>query len=155
MKVKRLLLLVMLMIFFQHGYSQNYQKTDLGVKATTQSIQIEVQFYSPEIVRILKSPEGVPFVKKSLSVIKEPVKTDLKITTEGNKVVLQSSSMKVQLDTQTGKVSYFTLAGEPLFTEKEYGVQFTPITDVDTKTFIVRQAFLLDKDEAIYGLGQH
>jgi len=155
MNVKQLSLFVMLMIFSQHGFSQNYQKTDLGIKATTQSVQIEVQFYSPEIVRILKSPEGVPFVKKSLSVIKTPVKTDLKITGEGNKVVLQSSSMKVQLDTQTGKVSYFTLAGEPLFTEKEYGVQFTPITDVDTKTFIVRQAFLLDKDEAIYGLGQH
>jgi len=78
-------------------------------------------------------------------VVKEPIKTDLKITEEGNKVVLESSILKVQLDIQTGKISYFTLPGAPLFTEKDYGIQFTPVQDVDTKTFLVRQAFLLDK----------
>jgi len=144
-----------MLFVFQHGLSQSYQKTDLGIKSTIQSVQVEIQFFNPGTVRILKSPEGVPFEKKSLSVIKEPIKTDLKITEEGNKVVLESSAMKVQLDVQTGKISYFTLPGEPLFTEKDYGIQFTPVQDVDTKTFLVRQAFLLDKGEAIYGLGQH
>jgi len=155
MKVKHLVIIVIMLFTFQHSFSQKYQKTDLGIKVNTQSVQIEIQFFSPEIVRILKSPQGVPFEKKSLSVIKEPMKTDLKIVEEENKVALQSSAMKVQLDTKTGKVSYFNLQGEPLFTEKDYGVQFTPIQDVDTKTFLVRQAFMLDNDEAIYGLGQH
>jgi len=155
MKAKHLMMMAIVLFYSQQSYSQNYQKTALGIKANTQSVQIEIQFFSPEIVRILKSPEGVPFEKKSLSVIKEPVKTDLKITEDGNKVVLQSSAMQVQLDTKTDKVSYFTLSGEPLFTEKDYGVQFTPVMDVNNKTFLVRQAFMLDKDEAIYGLGQH
>jgi len=144
-----------MLFVFQHGIAQNYQRTDFGIKSTIQSVQVEIRFFNPETVRILKSPEGVPFRKTSLSVIKEPLKTDINITEEGNKVVLESSAMKVQLDEQTGKISYFTHSGELLFTEKDYGIQFTPVQDVDTKTFLVRQAFLLDKDEAIYGLGQH
>src|SRR5882762_1918374 len=155
MKKKYLKSLGVMLFFFQHGISQNYQKTDLGIKLNSQSVQVEIQFFNPETVRILKSPEGVPFGKKSLSVIKEPVKTDIKITEEGNKVVLESSVLKVQLDEKTGKISYFTLPGELLFTEKDYGIQFTPVQDVDTSTFLVRQAFMLDKAEAIYGLGQH
>lgn len=147
-------LVVMLCVAHQ-GFSQHYQQTDLGIKASIQSVQVEIQFFNPATVRILKSPEGVPFLKKSLSVIEEPLKTDLTITEEGNKVVLASSAMKVQLDEQTGKISYFGLGKEPLFTEKDYGVQFTPVEDVGTPTFLVRQAFLLDKAEAIYGLGQH
>jgi len=146
---------VAVLLFFQQGISQSYQKTDLGIKLNTQSVQIEIQFFNPGTVRILKSPEGVPFVKKSLSVIAEPLKTGIKIIEEGNKVILETSAMKVQLDVQTGKISYFTLQGEQLFTEKDYGIQFTPVQDVDTKTFLVRQAFMLDKEEAIYGLGQH
>jgi alpha-D-xyloside xylohydrolase len=144
-----------MLLVVQHGISQNYQKTDLGIKSTIQSVQVEIQFFNPGTVRILKSPEGAPFEKKSLSVIKEPLKTDLKITEEGNNIVLESSVLKVQLDEKTGKISYFALPGELLFTEKDYGIQFTPVQDVDTKTFLVRQAFMLDKEEAIYGLGQH
>src|ERR1700720_1238468 len=131
MSAKYLSPLVIMLFVFQHGISQNYQKTDLGIKSTIQSVQVEIQFFNPGTVRILKSPEGVPFEKKSLSVIKEPLKTNLKITEEGNKVVLESSALKVQLDVQTGKISYFTLPGEPLFTEKDYGIQFTPVQDVD------------------------
>jgi alpha-D-xyloside xylohydrolase len=155
MKNKYFIITISLLFFFLHSFSQSYQKTDLGIKAKAGSVQIEIQFYSPETVRILKSPEGSSYIKKSLSVIKEPVKTDFKILEDENKITLQSSAVKVQLNTQTGKITYFTLQGEQLFTEKDNGIQFTPVQDVDTKTFHVRQAFMLDKDEAIYGLGQH
>jgi hypothetical protein len=39
-------------------------------------------------------------------------------------------------------------------TDKDYGTQFTPFNDAGVPSFNVRQAFLLDKDEVIYGLGQ-
>jgi alpha-D-xyloside xylohydrolase len=136
-------------------HSQTYERTSLGIKINTQSVQTEVQFYSPEIVRILKTPEENSFEKKSLSVIKEPAKTEVEIFTERQNVILKSKALKVVLDTQTGKVSYFTLEDLPLFAEKDYGIQFTESIDNKAKTFNVRQAFLLDKDEAIYGLGQH
>lgn len=155
MKKKYFKIIAILLLFFQHGFSQNYQRTNLGIKSKAEEVQIEIQFFSPETVRILKSPEGSSFTKKSISVIKEPVKTDIKISEDENKISVQSSAVKVQLDTKTGKITYFNLQGEQLFTEKDNGIKFTPVQDVDAKTFLVRQAFLLDKDEAIYGLGQH
>ncbi|MDE3145702.1 MAG: DUF4968 domain-containing protein, partial [Bacteroidota bacterium] len=155
MKKKYFKTIAILLLFFQHGFSQNYQKTNFGIKSKVGQVQIEIQFFSPETVRILKSPEGSSFTKKSISVIKEPVKTDIKISEDENKISVQSSAVKVQLDTKTGKITYFNLQGEQLFTEKDNGIKFTPVQDVDAKTFLVRQAFLLDKDEAIYGLGQH
>lgn len=44
------------------GKAQPYQRTGLGLKAIFDTIEVEIQFYSPSIVRILKSPEGKTFV---------------------------------------------------------------------------------------------
>ena len=134
--------------------AQSYKKTNLGIKATTQSMTVEIQFYSPTIVRVLRVPEGIPSSKTSLSIIKSPEKTDLKITDDGKIVTISSNSIKVSYDLATGKVSYSDLKDNALFTEKDYGAQFTPTLDVAKSSFLVRQAFMLDKDEAIYGLGQ-
>jgi len=148
------LTLILLALFSQQLASQSYQKTDSGVKTTMQSMQVEVQFISPAIVRVLKTPEGVTFDKKSLSVIKTPEKVDLKITDDGKVVTLSSSTLNVMLDLVTGRVTFSGMKGNQLFTEKDYGTQFTPTMDVKNETFMVRQAFLLDKEESIYGLGQ-
>lgn len=137
-----------------HVISQSYQKTDLGIKTTTQSMQVEIRFYSPTIVRVFKSPEGVSTEKTSLSVIKTPEKTDLKISDDGKNVTLSSSLLNVNFNLSTGRVQFSDLKGNPLFTEKDYGTQFTPTMDVNKESFTVRQAFMLDTDEAIYGLGQ-
>jgi len=134
--------------------AQSYKKTNLGIKTTTQSMTVEIQFYSPTIVRVLRVPEGIPSSKTSLSIIKSPEKTDLKITDDGKIVTISSNSIKVSYDLATGKVSYSDLKDNALFTEKDYGAQFTPTLDVAKSSFLVRQAFMLDKDEAIYGLGQ-
>ena len=134
--------------------AQSFQKTDVGIKAKTQSMQIEVQFYSSEIVRVIKYPEGKTLDKTSLSVVKTADKIDLQIAESPNAVTLVSSKIKVELNLLTGRVRFSDLKGVMLFTEKDYGAQFTPTLDVKKESFLVRQAFLLDNDEAIYGLGQ-
>ncbi len=135
--------------------AQIVQNIDNGIKAEINNIDVEVQFYSPEIVRILKSPEGNTYNKESLSVIKQTEKINMDISERGDNVILASEAIAVQLNTETGKVTFF-LPGEeiPLFTEKDYGIQFTPVKDVEDDAYIVRQAFMLDPEEAIYGLGQ-
>jgi alpha-D-xyloside xylohydrolase len=153
MKIKYLAFISFAILCLQLN-AQSYLKTDLGVKTTTQSMHIEVQFISPSIVRVLKIPEGVSLEKKSLSVVKAPDKTDLKITEEGNEISLTSTLVKVVLNMETGRVTFFDFNGTQLFTEKDYGTQFTPILDVKKETYTVRQTFKLDKEEAIYGLGQ-
>ncbi|MDP4184922.1 MAG: glycoside hydrolase family 31 protein [Bacteroidota bacterium] len=148
------LILVSILLLSGQLFAQQYVKTETGVKTKLQSMDVEVKFYSPTIVRVIKSPEGVSFDKQSLSVIKTPEKIDLKICDNGKSVILSSSVLNVILDLQTGKVSYQDSKGKSLFTEKDYGTQFTSTLDVQKQSYFARQAFILDKDEAIYGLGQ-
>ncbi|MFT3753369.1 MAG: glycoside hydrolase family 31 protein [Paludibacter sp.] len=150
----RLLAIISLISFFGITQAQLYQKTDYGIKTATQSMQIEIQFFTPSIVRVLKAPQGISTEKTSLSVIKTPEKTELKISDDGKIVTITSSSLNILYDLTTGRVTFTGLNGNRLFTEKDYGTQFTTTLDVKKESFIARQAFMLDIDEAIYGLGQ-
>jgi alpha-D-xyloside xylohydrolase len=134
--------------------AQSYQKTEGGIKATLNDINISISFYSPSIVRVTKSPIEIFNEKLSLSVIKTPEKSDLKTTEIGNVVSISSIMLTVTFNLQTGKITYTDNKGNLLFAEKDFGVQFTPTSDVNKQTYISRQAFILDKNEAIYGLGQ-
>jgi alpha-D-xyloside xylohydrolase len=147
---------LLLVIFFIgiNGHAQSYQKTDLGIKTVINSTAIEVQFYSPSTVRIVKSPAGTHYTKESLSVIKQPQKTTISIRKRGDLLNLKTSLLDVALDLKTGAIAYSTPKGESLLKEKENSANFTPFNDAGSKTFNVQQSFVLDKDEPIYGLGQ-
>jgi glycoside hydrolase family 31 protein len=117
------------------------------------AVDIEVQFFAPAVARIIKSPEGVAYEKESLSVIAKPEKVSFKADIKDNKIVLNTSELSVSVDTGTGIVSYFSKDGKVLLAEKS-GMQFIDFDDAGTKTYQVYQPFILDKEEAIYGLGQ-
>ena len=144
---------LLFLLFTQIVFCQTYTKTATGLKTTVDAVVIELQFFSPKIVRVLKSVEGIPVKKESLSVIKKPESFSFDITQQGNIITIKSTELQADLNTVTGKVS-FSSNGSLLFTEKDRGVQFTAVKDVNKETFNVRQAFLLDRNEAIYGLGQ-
>lgn len=134
--------------------AQDFQKTQLGLKTTIQSQDVEIQFYSPAIVRVIKSPHGVPFKKESLSVNKKPQVSSPEINRKGDIVSLESPAILVDLNLVSGKIEFKNKAGEILIKERDQPTQFAPIKDVNRDSYRVRQSFLLDKDEAIYGLGQ-
>lgn len=144
------------LLFLAAGTSQaqSYQKTTLGIRITTDSLDVDVQFYSPEIVRIVKSPKAHGFTKESLSVIKTPQKTVFNVKQRGRLVDLKTEKLQVSVDVQSGDVDYSSLSGVSLLKEKKEGAQFTPFDDAGNKTWNVFQSFVLDKDESIYGLGQ-
>src|ERR1035437_4003525 len=148
------LMLSFLMIFALISQAQSYQKTDLGIKTKINSMDVEIQFYGPSTVRVLKSPEGKTFTKESLSVTKKPQITKLAINQQGDVVTLKSDKMKVDLNVKSGIISYFSSKGEQLLSEKESGATFTDFNDAGSKTYTINQSFTLDKDEDIYGLGQ-
>ncbi|MGC4231999.1 MAG: glycoside hydrolase family 31 protein [Niabella sp.] len=148
------LLTIIICIMTVNLQSQTVHQTMQGIKTGTQEMDIEIQFFSPGIVRVVKSPEKHRYTKESISVVKRAEKVELTSIRKGEIVSLQSQSVRVDLNVKTGRISFLDLKGNSLFTEKDYGAQFTPFDDAGNKTFSVRQAFLLDKDEAVYGLGQ-
>ena len=134
--------------------AQSFQKTELGIKSVINSMGIEIQFYNPSIVRVLKWPEGKTFKKESLSVIKSPQKTSFRIRQSGDELSLKSDNLQVVLNLKNGRISFSSLKDRTLLSEKEQGIVFTDFNDAGVKTFSVFQSFILDKEEAIYGLGQ-
>jgi alpha-D-xyloside xylohydrolase len=154
MNVIRTYLTGLLFLAASISHAQSYQKTGSGVRITTGSLVVDVQFYSPEIVRIVKSPVGHAFVKESLSVIKTPQKTVFSVKQRGRSVDLKSKKLLVSIDVESGDLAYYSSSGISLLKEKKGGVQFTPFDDAGNKTYSVFQSFVLDKDESIYGLGQ-
>ena len=148
---KKLLIIVLFAFVLVNSIkAQTYQKTDLGIKSIINSIEVEIQFYGPSTVRVLKSPEGNTFTKESLSVIKVPQKTAFSIKQAGDKLSIKSESIQVILNLKNGKNSFSTPTGESLLNEKEAGVVFTDFNDAGVKTYSVSQSFVLDYDEAIY-----
>jgi alpha-D-xyloside xylohydrolase len=148
------LLLLTALSISNSSNAQSYQKTDAGIKAIIDSTAIEIQYYSPSTVRVLKSPDGRGFIKESLSVIKKPQKTAFNVKQQGDLVNLKTTTLNVALNLKTGDIIYSTVNGELLLKEKQDGVQFTPFNDAGNNTLTVQQSFVLGNDEPIYGLGQ-
>ena len=114
----------------------------------TSGTTVTLEFFTPSIVRVVKSPIGHTYEKQGLVVIARP--DDVRITRKGHTV--SSDVLTVSLDAKTGALT-FTAKGKTLLREKG-ACQFEPrTTGPDSGAYRVTQCFQLDKDEAIYGLG--
>lgn len=133
--------------------SKTYQPTETGLKTTIDSTILEIQFFTPRMVRVLKYPiDSIP-EKKSLSVIKTPEPVHLSITEDGDAVTVASDFIRVVIDTKTGDLSHERLDGRKLLQEKTRTSSFKRITESSRPAYSVGQTFILDPNEAIYGLG--
>lgn len=138
-------------------WSQKYQETENGIKTciNEKKIDVEVQWFTPNSLRILKTPLGKTVEKKSLSVIAKPNKSGVKIATSDNsKIVMKSPVLTVTLNTENGIITYAKTDGTVLLKENENSKPFTPMKDADRDTYTVYQGFITDKEEGLYGLGQ-
>lgn len=136
--------------------AQTVERTAQGVRLDVGEgkFRCEVMFYSPSIVRVVKWPQVSVPVEKSLAVVMTPGKTKLKVTETDGAVTLKSSEVSVTLNKKDGLACFADADGNSLLKEQGAPV-FTPIeSGVDKGYCRVSQAFRLDKDEAIYGLGQ-
>ena len=146
------LLIVVLSIFQMQVVAE---KSENGFYTRFQNMQIKVSFYSPEIVRIVRFPINSQLNKQSLSVVKTPENVEFTYSDNHLQTIIETSKLKVTYNKSIGQFVFADESGKILFEEKANGAQFTPVTDVNRQSNIFRQAFLLEQDEAIYGLGQH
>ena len=125
----------------------------LTTMATTMpAIAQKVEFFTPDIVRIIKTPDGSDAARQSLVVTAQPQAVKVKVKTAGGQQVYQSSKLTVTVDQASGRVTFAKPDGTVLMAEGGYA--FTPITDgIDKGSYRVSQSFALEADEPIYGLG--
>ena len=122
--------------------------TGSPVEMQTSGTTVTLEFFTPSIVRVVKSPIGHTYEKQGLVVIARP--DDVRITRKGHTV--SSDVLTVSLDAKTGALT-FTAKGKTLLREKGAGLFEPRTTGPDSGAYRVTQCFQLDKDEAIYGLG--
>ena len=137
--------------------AQDYEQTETGIRTAVNggSVNLEVQWFTPRSVRILKTPQGKDVKKQSLSVIAEPQNPGIKISTDkGDNVTMRSKELSVTVNTQNGVVTYAKPDGTVLLAEKENNKPFTATNDAGRNTYIVYQGFAVGQDEGLYGLGQ-
>lgn len=120
-----------------------------------QSMDISVQFVTPEIVHITKTPAGHNTDHKSLVVIKEPEVVKIEKAEDNNFITLTSGVLSVKVNENTGGITFMTPSGEVLLFDKDYGTSFGfDNAENNDSTYIVRSSFLLEPEEPIYGIGQ-
>ncbi len=150
--MKRILFLISLPILLFSCQPGEYTKTTKGIRIASDSIVVELEVYSPSIIRVVKHPQGELFEKESLSVIKEPEEVDFQIKESENELVLKTSQLEARIDKTTATVSFYSADGK-LITEKPGSTAFMPFDDNGEDTYSVSQRWILDSDESIYGLG--
>jgi alpha-D-xyloside xylohydrolase len=122
-------------------------------EVTADKTVTKVTFYSPEIVRVTKTPAGEAGNTRESLVVTMTPQEGLKVTKSENSsaVTLKSPVLTVRIDKKTGLVQ-FLAKGKNLLKEKAYG--FEERTEgPDKGSYRTTIVYQLDKDEPIYGLG--
>ena len=123
------------------------RKTSHGFRAEGALSRFEVVCYAPDIVQVVKAPlYGKVATEPTASVVLKPgkVRFDVDVLDNGT-VRLTTDSLQVDLDPAAGVFSFWKTDGTLLVQEQPEAVSHQEI----------HQGFLLEKDEAIYGLGEH
>ncbi|NLX73150.1 MAG: DUF4968 domain-containing protein, partial [Bacteroidales bacterium] len=145
-------ILLSCMIFVQ-GMAQIITQTKQGVSVKFDATEVLIDYYSPEQVRVVKTPIGQAFNKESLPVVKKPESVKVAVERKGDRLELSGGKLKVTLDLKSEALTFFDGSGKVLMAEKPGSVTFTEFDDAGNKTFSIKQGFALEPDEAIYGLG--
>ena len=136
--------------------SSQVQRIQNGAQLATGDLNVKVQFYADNIVRVLKWRTGGTSQKASLVVIQTNApKLNIGFQEDGRRFTLFSGKITLRVSESDGSIQYLTGDGQPIL--KEQGAPaIDPIhIKYETNAFSVEQDFKLAADEGIYGLGQH
>ena len=141
--------------FADTGFTQRFHKTQSGLTAVCGSTSISLEVYKPDVIRVIKCPDGGVFKKASLSVTASPDPAAAFSLQKNDKgVLLLTDSLSVQLDLLNGNLLFSDSHAAALLREVPAPGGFSPDTGADAGSYKVSQSFALDSDEVIYGLGE-
>jgi alpha-D-xyloside xylohydrolase len=132
------------------------QRIQNGVQLNTAALNVKVQFYADDTVRVVKWLPGGTSEKSSLVVIQTNLPAlNIQVEENAKTITLGSGKITLQLSKSDGAIQYLT--GDNRVILQEQGeTMITPVRiKHETNAFSVRQNFKLTPDEGIYGLGQH
>lgn len=112
--------------------------------------QFTVQFFSPRIAHVSVAPEGAGRERRSLAVARF-IPEKCRVRESDDFIEAFSESLKVEIDKSNGFIRFYDGKGKLLLTDK--GRVFADHRLGDGQTYLLRQTFLSQGSEALYGLG--
>ena len=134
--------------------SAKTMKEPHGVTFTSQGLNVRITFFTPSIVRVCKTPLDHAYQKQSLVVIKKPEQVDYNLAEEKDRLVLATSQLQIKVNLSTGGIEFLDSKGKRMTLNKDYGTSFAVNDRLRPDFYTVRESFLLEPDEPIYGIGQ-
>ena len=125
-----------------------------GMLALCGQSETKVTFYAPNIARIVKTKDGGEALHRVETVIAKPQGVEVKKRTVDGATEYASKALVVRCDAKSGVVKFLSPKGEVLLAEKGPAVY----RDRDwggLKQVGAEQTWTLEKEEAIYGLGDN
>ena len=125
-----------------------------NVSLSVDGKDINVTFYSSDIVRVTKTPVGSNAAEVKSEVVTMKPKTDFGVDVAygTSKVRMKSKTLMVDIDRRTGLLVFYSESGKLLLKEKNIGFEKRD-EGSDKGRYQVTHTYQLEKNEAIYGLG--
>ncbi len=134
--------------------SSGIEKIQNGLTLKTRTENITVQFYDNNLVRVTKTKLGKQKEHPSLMVLPREL-PELHIITsqEEGKYLLKTEKISLLIDLESANIEFRRPDNQLYLAEN--GHELKPAEYSGDKGFSLRQNFILNNEEAIYGLGQH
>jgi len=149
--------LIMIIVFLNacNVGNRNIEMIKNGVVVKIDSLNIKIQFYSDNIVRVVKwFPSGTD-KKLSLSVVVTRIpRVKYRMEKDSEKISIETSAMTLKINRKNGSIVYDNNDGKTILAEFGRPV-FEPFKDKYENSFHISQKFILNDADGIYGLGQH
>ena len=132
------------------------QRVPEGVLVRVGDGFLKLEICASDVVRVAYAKDQAFFVRKSLAT--EPKRCDgaqFDVTEGAGTANLATSKLRVRIDLATGRVAFFDPAGKPILEEKDGGRTIMVATVQGENTQHVRQEWVPDAEEALYGLGEN
>ena len=159
------LLLILALFFAASAQAQwtapnpvtSFDKQPDGVVFHMKTGTIRLQVYTPAIVHMVYSPTSSFAATTNPAVIKTDwPATPWSMQSNDDKVALQTTNLKVEVDRKTGAITYIDASGHTLL--QDDSKTMTPVTVNGEQTYRAEDYMTLGgygSTEALYGLGQH
>jgi len=117
---------------------------------------LKVEVCADDIIRVASARDPSFFTHASLIVERSrTAPAAWQLATDETSATLRTTRLQARVDLVSGNVSFLDLQGRPILAEQPGARTLQPAEVQGAQTFHVRQAWVSDPGEALYGLGQN
>jgi alpha-D-xyloside xylohydrolase len=134
----------------------NIERQSDGIILPQKDGDLKIQVLGDNLIRVAFAKDRAFFDRPSLVVLLDkPAAVQWNVDSTGDAVTLSTAKLKVQINRETGAVSFLDSAGKPILAEKSEGRMITPAIIQGSQTNHIRQRWEPNDDESLYGLGEN